>query len=129
MLNFLVNFAVLSCTVYLGQALISGQTGPTAFTQDGLIALLIAALVSVVAEFFAKIFTSFIATITSILTLGLALFVWQFVFATFTGYVTLGILEWFKMGYQYIPGTWIQNLTVYTVLGWSFSSSSSISSD
>jgi hypothetical protein len=127
-LNYLLNLLVLSGTVYLSLATVNGVTGHDAFTNANVITLLIAALVSLFMEWVAGVFTLLVATVTSIITIGVGLIVWIFIASAFTGWVTLALMTHFNLGYNYIPGEMLQNFLVWTLLGWSLSSGSSSSS-
>jgi hypothetical protein len=128
LINYLVNLFVLGGTVYLGLATVNGVTGHDAFSNANVITLLIAALISLFMEWVAGVFTLIVASVTSILTIGLGLIVWLFVASAFTGWVTLSLMSHFNLGYNYIPGEMLQNFVVWTLLGWSISSPSNSSS-
>jgi hypothetical protein len=128
LINYLVNLLVLAGTVYLGLATVNGVTGHDAFSNANVITLLTAALISLVLEWIAGGFTLIVASVTSVITIGLGLIVWLFIASAFTGWVTLALMSHFNLGYNYIPGELLQNFVVWTLLGWSISSPSSSSS-
>jgi hypothetical protein len=128
LINYLVNLLVLGGTVYLGLATVNGVTGHDAFSNANVFTLLTAALISLVLVWIAGGFTLIVASVTSVITIGLGLIVWLFIASAFTGWVTLALMSHFNLGYNYIPGELVQNFVVWTLLGWSISSPSSSSS-